>query len=277
VLAILPPEAAARARAVADGDETAVPLRPASTVVLVRESPSGIQAYVQRRHSSLQFAAGMHAFPGGRVDPGDADAPAWVGPGPDEWALRFGSSPAVAIAHVVAVVRELFEEAGVLLATPVDDRATWPAEHDRALLADGTQPLAALLERHRLALDCRRLRGWSVWLTPRFERRRFDTWFFVAALPENQSPRVASEESHDGRWVDPRTACDEAEAGTTAMLPPTWWTLREIERAGAVEAMLADPPPMARYTAGWVPHGDGARLVLPDDPRYPGCDPREGT
>ncbi len=277
MLVILPREAAARARAVAAGSDEAVAVRPASTVVLVREVPTGLEAYLQRRHSSLRFAGGMHAFPGGRVDPADADEPAWVGPAADAWAQRFGAQPDAARAHVVALVRELFEEAGVLLATPVDDRATWPGEDDRAAVAAGSLSLAQLLARHRLALDCRRLRGWSVWLTPRFERRRFDTWFFVAPLPEGQQPRVASAESHDGRWVDPRTACDEAEAGTMAMLPPTWWTLRDVARAGSLAALLAEPPAMVRYTVGWVPHGEGARLVLPDDPRYPGLDPREGT
>jgi 8-oxo-dGTP pyrophosphatase MutT (NUDIX family) len=237
-----------------------------------------VEAYLQRRHTSLAFAGGMHAFPGGRVDAGDdAAVPAWWGPQPPAWGERFGSDVRTAAAHVVGVVRELFEETGVLLAAPQHEDPTWPDEADRASVAAGHLPVAELLDRHRLALDCRDLRGWSVWVTPRFETRRFEAWFFVARLPKGQGPRVASGESHDGCWVAPAQAALDAQERRLAMLPPTWWTLRELAGYPTVTDVLDRPPSMARHTAGWVPHGSGARMVLPGEPDYPGADPQEGT
>jgi 8-oxo-dGTP pyrophosphatase MutT (NUDIX family) len=278
---VLPEPAAARARAVADGAEPPVPLQPAATVVLLRDGPDGLQAYLQQRHSSLRFAAGMHAFPGGRVDPADADVPAslWVPPGPALWARRFGAPEAQAAAHGSAVVRVVFEETGLLLARAASAQPlpSWPAEADRLALSEHRVTLPDLLTEHGLRLDPADLVGWSRWLTPRFERRRFDTWFFVAALPAGATPRVATGESHGGRWVAVTDAVEQGAAGQLPMLPPTWWTLRELAAARDVAVALAHPPPMRAYTAGWVGRGDEVELVLPDDPAYPGEDPREGT
>jgi 8-oxo-dGTP pyrophosphatase MutT (NUDIX family) len=247
-------------------------------VVLLRDGAAGVEAYLQRRHTSLAFAGGMHAFPGGRVDAADGGAlPAWQGLDPIGWGARFGVDARTAATHVVAVVRELFEETGVLLAVPSRDGSTWPAEADRAAVAAGRLSLAELTDRHGLALDCRDLRGWSVWVTPRFETRRFEAWFFVARLPAGQHPRVASMESHDGCWVVPAQAALDAEHRRLAMLPPTWWTLRELAAYATVADVLAHPPTMARHTVGWVEHGSGARMVLPGDHDYPGADPREGA
>jgi 8-oxo-dGTP pyrophosphatase MutT (NUDIX family) len=275
---VLPPAAAARAEAVASGAEPPVQVHQAATLVLLRDSPRGVEAYLQQRHSTLAFAGGMHAFPGGRVDPADADVPAacWAPPGPAVWAERFGVDAGTAAAHGAAAVREVFEEAGVLLASGGAD-STSPQETDRAAVAAGDLPLGRLLAQHRLQVHAADLVGWSRWLTPRFERRRFDTWFFVAALPGGQQPRVATGESHEGRWLPAADAVEQAAAGQLAMLPPTWWTLRELARAADVDDALAHPPAMTRYTAGWARQDGDVVLVLPDDPAYPGEDPAEGA
>lgn len=279
---VLPPELGRRAAEVAAGRQEAVALAPAATVVLLRDVPGGgTEAYLQRRHRGLAFAAGKYAFPGGRVDPADAE-PAedvWHGPSPQRWAATFGvDSPDVARAHVVAVVRELFEETGVLLCLP-DPSATRnraATEADRAAVGAGL-PLADLLRDLGCRLDADALRGWSRWLTPRFETRRFDTWFFVAALPTGQQPRVATSESHEGRWVAPGLARSLLRSGEMPMLPPTWWTLAELAGLGPVADVLAKGRDVVRYTVGWATVGDDAVMVLPDDDRYPGDDPREGT
>lgn len=279
---VLPVDLAHRADDVAAGREPAVALAPASTVVLVRTGISGgIEAYLQRRHSALAFAGGMFAFPGGRIDPADAELgdALWHGPGPEQWAERFGAgSREQARAHVVGVVRELFEETGVLLSVPDRDvpQRRHPTETDRASVSDG-QPLAALLADLGHRLDATALRPWSRWLTPRFERRRFDAWFFVAALPPAQQPRVATEESHEGRWVPAAQGLDEMRAGRLAMLPPTWWTLSDLGAYSGLASLLAASAPVVHYTVGWARDGDDAVMVLPDDPRYPGDDPYEGA
>ena len=279
---VLPPELGRRAAEVAAGRQDAVDLAPAATVVLLRDAPGGgTEAYLQRRHRGLAFAGGKYAFPGGRVDPADAEpaADVWHGASPQQWAATFGvDSPHVARAHVVAVVRELFEETGVLLCVP-DPSATGAravTEADRAQVGDGL-PLADLLRDLGCRLDADALRAWSRWLTPRFETRRFDTWFFVAALPPGQQPRVATSESHEGRWVAPQHAGSMLSSGELPMLPPTWWTLAQLARYETVAHALAERRDVVRYTVGWAKVGDDAVMVLPDDDRYPGDDPREGT
>jgi 8-oxo-dGTP pyrophosphatase MutT (NUDIX family) len=279
---VLPTDLARRADDVAAGREPAVAPAPASTVVLVRTGiDGGIEAYLQRRHSSLAFAGGMFAFPGGRIDPADAELgdDLWHGPDAEQFAQRFGAgSPEEARAHVVGVVRELFEETGVLLSVP-DPDVPWrrePTESDRAAVSDG-EPLAALLHHLGHRLDATALRPWSRWLTPRFERRRFDAWFFVAALPHAQQPRVATEESHEGRWVSAAQGLDEMRAGRLAMLPPTWWTLSDLGAYSCLTTLLAASAQVVRYTVGWTRDDDDAVMVLPDDHRYPGDDPNEGS
>jgi 8-oxo-dGTP pyrophosphatase MutT (NUDIX family) len=217
------------------------PLAPAATVVLLRDR-DGLEVYLQHRHRRLSFAGGVYAFPGGRVDPADADTDDSVlGHSSQHWARRFGSASAdEARAHVAAVVRELREETGV-------------------------------------ELDARALVGWSRWVTPRFERRRFDTWFFAAPLPADQQPRVATSESHEGRWMRPVDALRALERREISMLPPTWWTLRELADRQTLSRALSEPPTMHRYTVGWTTDGDDVVMALPGDPVYPGDDPLEGT
>lgn len=278
---VLPASRAEHAEAVAAGRAEAAALQTASTVVLLRPADGvGFEAYLQRRHSTMAFAPGVFAFPGGRVDASDAGVSPdiWSGPAAQEWARRFDAADdREAQAHVVAVVRELFEETGVLLARPrLGAEGRWPGEDDRAALTAGEVTLAELLWRGRLVLDAAALTAWSRWVTPRFERRRFDTWFFLAVLPEQQQPRVATQESHEGRWLRPDEAQRALAAGELRMLPPTWWTLGELAGARSVADAVAHPPPMRRHTVGWTRRDGEVVMVLPDDADYPGADPREG-
>ena len=279
---VLRPTMAARAAEVAAGAAAAVPISPAATVVLVRPADGGgVEVYLQRRHRGLAFAGGVFAFPGGRVDAADADLPdsAWSGPSPQTWAQQFDADAATARAHVVAVVRELFEETGVLLAAPLGAAAApagWPSEHDRQAVSEG-RPLGHVLAERGLQIDSASLLAWSRWVTPRFERRRFDAWFFVAALPPGQQPRVATDESHSQTWVRPADGLAAMKAGDLPMLPPTWWTLSELSDVKGLADLREAAPPMARHTVGWAREGDDTVMVLPDDPRYPGDDPKEGT
>ncbi len=240
---VLPEPLAQRARAVAAGQAPPAPVEPAATVVLVRPAGETVEVYLQHRHRALAFAGGVHAFPGGRVDPADAATlrDEVSGSSTADWAARFGAASAdEAAAHVAAAIRELAEETGV-------------------------------------RLEPGGLVGWSRWVTPRFERRRFDAWFFVAAAPSGQEPRAATSESHEGVWMRPADALAALETGKLAMLPPTWWTLREIAERGPITGVLGHPPPMHRYTVGWTSIGDDVVMALPGDPAYPGDDPREGT
>jgi 8-oxo-dGTP pyrophosphatase MutT (NUDIX family) len=218
--------------------------RHAATVVLLRDRPSGMEAYLLRRAATMAFAAGFHAFPGGSLDPRDADAAlGWVGPAPAVWGERFGCDEGHARALLCAAVRETFEESGVLLAGPDADGvvgdttgAAWEA--DRRGLIARTWSLAQLLERRGLVLRADLLGGWSRWITPAFEERRYDTAFFVAALPSGQRARDVSGEADQVAWLRPGDAAAGSEAGRLAMLPPTLATLRGVGAHPDAQAVL---------------------------------------
>ena len=262
---------------------TPVVARPASTVVLLRDADAGLQVYVLRRRASMAFAAGMHAFPGGVVDPRDIDddAVVWRGPAPAVWARRLGTSEPAARGFVCAAVRETFEEAGILLAVAPDGagvRAGGPEwEAERQALVARELALSDLLERRDLALRSDLLAPWAHWVTPRFEPRRYDTWFFIAALPVGQQARDVSGEADRVAWVRPGDALAAAEAGEVAMLPPTWAVLGELAAHRTVAAALAasERRALATVTPGWVDDGGDVRVLLPDDPGFPGDDPGE--
>lgn len=239
-LRTLPPELAATAREYAEGTRTPAEPRPAATVVLARPgdgTPGGLEVYLLRRHVGMAFAAGMCVFPGGGVDPRDADLdPAlWAGPGPEEWALRLDATPEQARELVCAAVRETFEESGVLLAgsaeAVVADTTGDDWEADRVALEARELSLADLLTRRGLVLRTDLLAGLGGWLTPEFEPRRYRTWFFVAALPEGQATRDVSTESDRVTWLPVREALDAVDRGEMLMLPPTYVTLCELYHA----------------------------------------------
>ncbi|SNQ50624.1 NUDIX hydrolase [Frankia canadensis] len=269
-------------------------IRDAATVVMLRDAPDGpgIEAYLLRRAAGMAFAGGMYAFPGGRVDPTDrgADLP-WADP-PSADALRaLAADPALARALMCAAVRETFEECGVLLAVPTtggSDHADGggragvegaagapplaPAARDAARTALERHELAlsALLSEHGLALRGDLLAPWARWVTPEVEPRRYDTRFFVAALPPGQSPGQPSREASSMEWTRPVDALAGHDAGTMRMLPPTAFTLAELAEYDDVASVMA-----AAHTRDLSPiipkilvTGDEAHMLLPHDEAY---------
>jgi 8-oxo-dGTP pyrophosphatase MutT (NUDIX family) len=236
-----------RVAAYLDGGLVPVPPRHAATVVLLRDRPDGApDVYLLRRAATMAFAGGFYAFPGGRVDPRDADVDiAWAGPAPSVWAARFGSDEAEARSLLCAAVRETFEESGVLFAGPdghsvVADTSGAGWEADREALVSRATSLAELLARRDLVLRTDLLGGWSRWITPEFEPRRYDTAFFVAALPAGQHTRDVSGEADHTVWAQPAAIVADHEAGAVQMLPPTVTTLREVlPFATAADALAA--------------------------------------
>src|ERR1700743_3279873 len=157
-----------------------LPVRPAATVMLLRETANGIAVFLMRRHAAMEFAAGTVVFPGGGVDDRDRNADiAWAGPPPSWWAQRFGTDVELAEALVCAAARETFEECGVVFAGPADDpngtcRDPWVYRESRQPLADRTLSFADFLSRETLVLRADLLRPWANWVTPDAERPRRD-------------------------------------------------------------------------------------------------------
>ncbi|GII86794.1 hypothetical protein Ssi03_47840 [Sphaerisporangium siamense] len=238
-------ESGVRARAILAGEIAPVPARDAATVVLLRPSGGGVEVYLLRRSTSMSFAAGAYVFPGGGVDPRDADRRvAWAGPSPEVWARAFGADATTARGLVCAAVRETFEESGVLLAGPSPDTLVadttgddWEA--DREALIARELSLAEFLDRRGLVLRTDLLRPWAHWITPDVESKRFDTRFFVAALPPGQRTRDVGGEADQVAWMRPGEALRRADAGEIFLMPPTIRTLTEVAAFEDVASVLA--------------------------------------
>jgi 8-oxo-dGTP pyrophosphatase MutT (NUDIX family) len=211
--------------------------RLAATVILMRPVDSAFEVYAQQRAATMRFAPNMYAFPGGSVDPRDAsESVDWAGPEPGWWGERLSLPPDQAQAVVCAAVREVFEECGVLLAGPdpstvVGDVSTW--EQARVALLNRDIALVELLAREQLVVRSDLLAPWARWLTPEFEPRRFDTFFFLARLPAGQNTRDVGGEASQSVWQSPD------EVAFLAMLPPPLHTLRQLARFDSIDDAFA--------------------------------------
>lgn len=223
--------------------EVPVP-RDAATIALLRDGDEGIEAYLMRRHSTMEFAAGMYVFPGGKVQDSDRLVGAWVGPPPAEWGTRLGCDADTARGLVVAAVRETFEESGILLAGPdadtiVDDTSDPDMQAARIALENQEYGFAEFLAERDLVLRADLVGAWSHWITPPFEPRRYDTRFFVAALPEGQVVGMLPGEADRADWMPLVRVLESVEAGTAMMLPPTAHTCRQVSQFAAADILVA--------------------------------------
>lgn len=255
-----------------------LPTRPAATVMLVREGaaggPGSLDVFLMRRHAAMEFAAGVMVFPGGGVDDRDRSAEiAWHGPDPAWWAERFGVDTDLAAALVCAAARETFEESGVLFAGPADapervvaDAAVY-ADSRRALTV-GELSFADFLRTENLVLHADLLRPWANWVTPEAERtRRYDTYFFVAALPVGQRADGENTESDRAGWLTPETAIEDFAAGRSFLLPPTWTQLDSLT-GRSVEAVLELDRQIVVVQPDLARHGDNWEIEFFNSERY---------
>lgn len=266
-----------RRRAPSQG-ETArsdVPLRPAATVMLLRDHPDeGVQVFMLQRTFNAAFARGMYVFPGGRVD--DADASQDLesvcdGLGDDAASAILGVRSG-GLAYWVAAIRECFEEAGVLLA---DGPAPPVHEHadQRAKVHAGELSMVELCRRRGATLLPGSMHYVSHWITPVGESRRFDTRFFLAPAPQDQVPVHDDSETVDSLWISPAEALRRHGRRELAMIPPTIANLEMIEHHATVADACAAAAAMPRPTA-IEPRlridGDGrvVGVILPGEPGF---------
>jgi 8-oxo-dGTP pyrophosphatase MutT (NUDIX family) len=234
--------------------------RPAATVMLIRDTAEGIKTFLMRRHMQMEFVAGVMVFPGGGVDDRDrrafppsrsAPAPeerdiAWYGPEPSWWADKLGVDVHLAEALICAAARETFEESGVLFAGPVGDPDEIVADASvyrdaRKALDAKTLSFGEFLRDEKLVLRADLLRPWANWVTPKEERtRRYDTYFFVAALPEGQRADGDNTETDKAGWATPQSALDEFAEGQSFLLPPTWTQLDSLNGRTVAQVLAVD-------------------------------------
>jgi len=219
------------------------PTRDAATIVLLRDGAKGLETYLLRRRSTLEFAPGVLVFPGGGVQESDHKPIAWHGPAPSEFAARFLCDEATARALVVAAVRETFEESGVLFASPgpeaefVSDTSAFEAE--RRALDAGELDFADFLASQGLTLRADLLGAWAHWVTPAFEPRRYDTRFFVAQVPADQRVGELPGEADRAAWWPIVDVWPALESGSVTMLPPTSVTCGELGDLAFVDVPAA--------------------------------------
>jgi 8-oxo-dGTP pyrophosphatase MutT (NUDIX family) len=225
--------------------------RPAATVMLVRDKRRGttasIEVFLMRRHAAMEFVAGVMVFPGGGVDTRDRNAEiAWHGPKPEWWASRLGVDVDLAVALVCAAARETFEESGVLFAGSaddpdllVDDASVYRAQ--RHALESKELSFADFLRDEKLMLRADLLRPWANWVTPKEERtRRYDTYFFVGAMPDGQRADGDNTETDKAFWTTPQAALDEFADGKSFLLPPTWTQLDALNNRTVAEVLAVE-------------------------------------
>src|SRR5688500_8050910 len=196
------------------------PLLPAATVLLLRDTPEGLEVLMTRRSASASFAPGAYVCPGGRIDEADAVAQAVATRRPTQSDLQLTQS--------VAAVRECFEELGVLLARHPDGRAV---DLDTVAAMDrSTTSAVALAEQcaaRGLLLATDQVYTLAHWITDRDLPKRFDVPFLVARMPEGQTPVADESEQFEPCWVRPADALARHQAGGFFMIFPT---LRTLER-----------------------------------------------
>ena len=249
-----------------------VSARPASTVVLLRPA-NPFEVFLVRRSDSIAFMGGAHVFPGGRVDAADGatDLQALCDGTADAAARMDDVSAPTAVAHHVAALRELFEEAGVLLARPAAQMSSSDLEQRRRdLLASHVIFADVIRGAHvRLALDD--LAYFAHWVTPEIETRRFDTRFFLARAPEGQTPVHDQGETIHSEWFAPQAAIEQCRQGNISLPPPTWTTLSLLSRFASMEEVFAwaRRKPIPRVQPRFEKRGEQTLLFYPGDPMYP--------
>ncbi|MCC7412316.1 MAG: NUDIX hydrolase [Gammaproteobacteria bacterium] len=217
-----------------------------AAIILVRDSSAGPQILLLRRHAGSGFMPDHFVFPGGMVDAAESDPR-------------------------LAAIRELFEEAGVLLVT-----GTLPRRHARwrARLNAGEVTFTALLRAHGLVPDAGALRLWGRWITPSLRAQRFDARFYVARLPAGQCPSFDARETVEDLWLTPAEALQRQASGDLPLPPPQLHTLSRLAHARHpdVAALLdslgpadeREAPILPRVAAGVAPR----TLLLPWDRGY---------
>jgi 8-oxo-dGTP pyrophosphatase MutT (NUDIX family) len=233
-----------------------VPVKAAATVMLLRDTDSGVEVFMLRRTQNAAFAGGMYVFPGGKVDAADGEG--------DE-------------GYRVAAVRECYEEAGVLLAVDADGAMVsdgHPVLAHRTAVYDGEVDVRALAAEHGLRLATDALPWMSHWITPKGETaRRFDTRFFMAASPAGQTSHHDDNETVASMWVRPSDALERFAAGELQLMPPTVTNLRFLDAhtsvASAMQAAWAvGTPPCILPKIRLSPEGRIAGIAMPGDPDY---------
>ncbi|WP_423456898.1 MBL fold metallo-hydrolase [Ottowia sp. VDI28] len=234
-------------------------LRPAATVLLLRDSPQGVEVLMTRRSLTASFAPGAYVFPGGGIDAADAAA--------HGQATRRPTQSGEHLTQAIAAIRESFEELGVLLAKR-DDGSPATAEDLAAL--DRQAPFAPQCAARGLKLAAADVYVLAHWITDRDLPRRFDVPFLVARMPEGQTPVADEAEQFEPVWVRPQDALERHKAGQFFIIFPTIRTLERLQNYGNVQSILdacaTEQPLWTSCPRGGLLAGKEARYMEHEQP-----------
>ncbi|MCY7371582.1 MAG: NUDIX domain-containing protein, partial [Polaromonas sp.] len=201
--------------------------RPAATLLLLRDTPAGVEVLMTRRSSTASFAPGVYVFPGGGIDPADTLA--------HPQSARRPAQNAARLTQAIAAIRESFEELGVLLAHHADGR---PVDGAGVGRLDRSAPFLPHMAAHGLTLAGDAVFVFAHWVTDRDLPRRFDVPFLVARMPEGQQPVADETEQFEPCWLRPADALARHAAGGFSMIFPTIRTLERLQPYLDVAAVL---------------------------------------
>jgi 8-oxo-dGTP pyrophosphatase MutT (NUDIX family) len=269
-------------------DPARVPVQPAATLMLLDDRPE-LEVLLLRRRAASDFVPGMYVFPGGRVDAEDAADEAVAlcrGLEATEANARLGVARD-GLGFWVAAIRETLEEAGVLFAAHAPDgRALDLTDAETAARVEALR--IAVDRGHELLAEGARDAGFSLsldtihyvarWITPEGPTRRYDTRFFLAAMPAGQHASHDDDEAVDSLWAKPADALDRFASGVWPMFPPTVGMLRLLASYPSRDAAVAAAARAARgpeWPAKLATEGESWRIVLPADPDYEATPPGE--
>ena len=253
--------------------EGARPVQDAATILIYR-NPDAVELFMVKRHSRSGFMANAMVFPGGRVEPDDLFA---------DWGSRCDldaqsaatrlrlDDPNLALGHYVAAIRETFEEAGVLFAQSdtssrqINPASTW--ETERAALNAGQLTFRRFVQSEELRLNTAHLKYLARWVTPKIEKRRFDTKFFAAEVSAQQFAAHDDQETTDSAWMTPSAVLRDYAQGSLELAPPTLRILTEIARDPSVLTGPGDRTPEV-YAPQPISADGALHLLLPGDVDY---------
>ncbi|MCK9230370.1 MAG: hypothetical protein M0Q23_07735 [Syntrophales bacterium] len=261
-------------------------LRNAATVILTRDRDDGsCEIFFMRRHHSQAFMSGAFVFPGGRLD-GEDCHPALrrhiKGTGRENLSHRL-QEPAlpesIARGLHLAAIREMFEEAGVLLAADssgsildfrdVECNRRFTAYRDALHREEIT--LLDIAGRENIRFLPSLLLPYAHWMTPEVEPKRFDTRFFIARLPAGQHPSHDGNELTASAWMTPAQALSDHGASRIVLMPPTLKTVEELKAFKTTDELLQA---VSRHTIlpilpqAFETEDGGFGVKLPFDPEY---------
>ena len=229
-----------------DGD---TPPRDAATIVMLRDTPRGLEVFLVKRHGLSDVLGGAYVFPGGKLDPSDSllDPQTHLDQDPNRLHAALGEAQLdvrTAAGLYVAALREAFEESRVLFSQDVDTARA-------ALQQSAEKPFNQMLVDLHVCLQTRHVLPWSRWITPRkslVSSKRFDTRFFVAAVPHAQEATHDNHEATESVWLPPRVALEQYWNRQIELAPPQIMSLAHLARHTSVDSVMEaariTPPPL---------------------------------